>query len=339
MPVYNGERFVGEAIDSVLRQTLPDLELVIVDDGSTDRTAEIIAARAKADSRIVIHRLPSNQGLVGARNACAELARGEFIAVLDADDVSLPDRLERQVAFLRSHSEIGVLGASVQFVDDAGRLGRLKTFPSGPGLVAWSMVFFNSIAHSTVMMRRSAREAVGRYAPEMKHGAEDYDLLVRATRIIRLENMPDVLVRYRTWPGNMTKRFWERLEANSTVIVGRLAESRAAQPVSPEEVGALRGLARDDYPRSPEAIRRLGSLIHAMNAAFIKQPWLDARDRAAIRRDAAVKFWLLSALAARPAPSLAITLAATATHTSPTSLLMFASKIASRIRYRRRGTA
>src|ERR1700683_1920950 len=193
------------------------------------------------------------------------------------------------------------------------------------------MVFFNSMAHSTVMMRRSARDAVGRYAPEMTHGAEDYDFLVRATRIVRVENLPHVLVRYRTCPGNMTKRFCERLEANSTIIVGRLAESLAAQPVSPEEVAALRGLARDDYARATEAIRRLAGLIDAMGATFVEQPWLDARDRAAVRRDAAVKFWLLSALAARRAPSLAITLAATATRTSPTSLFRFATKALRRL--------
>lgn len=331
MPVFNGERFIGEAIDSVLRQTFADLELIIVDDGSTDRTADIVASRSKIDSRIVSHRLPSNQGLVAARNACAELARGEFLAVLDADDVSLPHRLERQVAFLQSHSEIGVLGASVQLVDDSGKLGRLKTFPLRPGLVAWSMVFFNGLAHSAVVMRRATWEAAGRYAPEMKHGAEDYDLFVRAMQIARLENLPDVLVRYRTWPGNTSARAWDRLEENSSTIVKRLAESLAARTVSREEVAALRGLARDDYPQSRDLIRGLAGLIGAMSARFIEQPWLDARDRAAVRSDAAVKLWLLGALAARRDPRMAAELALIATRISPTSVLRFATKALRRL--------
>jgi glycosyltransferase involved in cell wall biosynthesis len=326
MPVFNGERFVGDAIDSVLRQTFTDLELVIVDDGSTDRTAHIVASRAKRDSRIVAQRLPTNQGLVAARNACAALARGDFLAVLDADDMSLPDRLERQVAFLRAHPDVGVLGASVQLIDESGRIGRLKTFPSGPGLVAWSMVFFNSLAHSTVMMRRSTWTAVGHYAPEMKYGAEDYDLLVRAMQVTRLENLPEVLVHYRTWPGNTSTRAWDRLEGNSAAIVGTLAASLAARAVSGEEVAALRGLARDDYPKSADMIRRVAGLIVAMTSSFTAQPWLDPEDRAAVRSDAGVKLWLLSALAARRAPRLAAELALTATRISPRSVMRFTAK-------------
>src|SRR5262245_39958720 len=109
MPAYNGERFVVEAVRSILAQTFRDFELIVVDDGSTDRTAELVAAEQSRDPRVVVHRQPSNQGFRIALNAGCALARGELIARMDADDVSLPERFERQVAFLRAHPEVGVV--------------------------------------------------------------------------------------------------------------------------------------------------------------------------------------------------------------------------------------
>ena len=100
MPVYNGEAFIVDAVRSILAQTLRDFELIVVDDGSTDKTAELLAAERSADARLVVHTQPSNMGFRTALNTGCALARGAFVACMDADDVSLSDRLERQVAFL-----------------------------------------------------------------------------------------------------------------------------------------------------------------------------------------------------------------------------------------------
>ena len=110
MPVYNGEKYLAEAIDSILVQTFTDFELLIVDDGSQDNSAEIIRSYVKRDSRIRFFQQEQNEGSANARNRGIANAKGEFIAAMDCDDVSLPERLQKQVDFLESHPEIGALG-------------------------------------------------------------------------------------------------------------------------------------------------------------------------------------------------------------------------------------
>src|SRR5687768_486166 len=120
MAVYNGERFLREAVESVLGQTLVDIELVVVDDGSTDATAEILDEYAAADSRVVVETW-ANAGRAAARNRGFQLARGPLVAVLDADDVARPERLEVQQRFLEAHGRVGGVGGAVAFVDAEGR--------------------------------------------------------------------------------------------------------------------------------------------------------------------------------------------------------------------------
>ena len=114
MTVYNGEKFLAEAIESILAQTFTDFELLIVDDGSTDESAARIKAIAQRDKRIHFVQLGENVGMADARNCGIAAATGEYIAIMDCDDVSLPERLEKQVAFLRANPEIGALGAGAR---------------------------------------------------------------------------------------------------------------------------------------------------------------------------------------------------------------------------------
>src|SRR5688572_25854696 len=151
IPVYNGERFVVEAIRSILTQTLRDFECIVVDDGSTDQTPQLLAFEQSRDSRITVHRQPSNMGFRTALNTGCLLARGEFIARMDADDVSLPFRFEHQVRFLQTHPQVGVVGSAVQLLNELGERGEIKSFPLESGLAEWSMIFFNSLAHPSVM--------------------------------------------------------------------------------------------------------------------------------------------------------------------------------------------
>src|SRR5262249_47638860 len=113
MPVYNGERFVLEAVQSILAQTYRDFELIVVDDGSTDGTAGLLGRAQSADPRMIVHRQRGNMGFKAALDAGFGRAKGEFIARLDADDVSLPERLERQVAFLDGRADVGAVGSAV----------------------------------------------------------------------------------------------------------------------------------------------------------------------------------------------------------------------------------
>ena len=132
MPVYNTERYVAEAVESILAQTLGDFEFVIIDDGSTDGSRAILEPYAKQDDRIRLISRP-NTGIIGARNEALGLAKGELIAVMDSDDVALPERFEVQVAYLREHPEVVCLGSKVQCIDEAGRFLYEESHGHGNG--------------------------------------------------------------------------------------------------------------------------------------------------------------------------------------------------------------
>src|SRR5947207_2799562 len=172
MPVYNGERFVGEAVESILAQTYGDFELLIVDDGSTDRTAEILSAFAERDPRVIVQTHATNAGFRDALNDGCRAARGTFVARMDADDVSLPHRFAAQIQALAQDPRIGVIGSCVQLIDERGKPARIRPVPIQPALVAWSMLFFNSLVHPAVMMRRDVLEAAGYYPSGCAGGTE-----------------------------------------------------------------------------------------------------------------------------------------------------------------------
>jgi glycosyltransferase involved in cell wall biosynthesis len=336
MPVYNGERFVVEAVRSILAQTCRDFECIVVDDGSTDKTAELLAAEQAADARLVVHRQPSNMGFRTALNTGCALARGELVARMDADDVSLPTRLERQVGFLQANPTVGVVGSAVQLIDAQGVRGRVKSFPLTGGLVAWSMLFFNSLAHPSVMLRRRVLEAAGFYPAGCAGGTEDYALFLEISRTWRLANLDDVLLLYRVWGGNMTKTAWDVQERDAIRLILQFLATRFDVVLTADEATALRGLSRDQYPGDPREAARLGSLIERLVPVYVEHFSADAADAQAIRHDAGIRLWLLSALALRRGSPASLSLAAKAFATSPSSLGSFVAKAARRLTERSR---
>jgi glycosyltransferase involved in cell wall biosynthesis len=196
MPVYNAERYVAEAVESILDQTLGDFEFLIVDDGSTDGSRRILERYAARDPRIRLTSRP-NTGLVGALNEMLAAAGCEFIARMDSDDAALPDRFERQVAYLRAHPEVVALGTRVLLVDPEGaplrEMFELQAHEEIDGAyIAGEM----AICHPTVMARAEAMRRVGGYRPE-HFPAEDVDLWLRLAEIGRLANLPESLLKYR----------------------------------------------------------------------------------------------------------------------------------------------
>jgi hypothetical protein len=321
MPVYNGARFVSAAIASVCQQTYSDFEFLVIDDGSTDATPVLLAEAGRRDSRIQIVSQSINRGVVAARNAGMQRAEGRFVAVMDSDDVALPDRLVRQVAYMEAHPDIAALGGAVQLIDENDVPGPTKAYPLEPALVAWSLLFFNSMAHSTLMLRRDCLK--GGY-PE--GGAEDYALLMELSLRARLANLPEVLVRYRTWPGALTTRTWERQEQHANDIVQHAIAEITGRSVSFHQVHMLRGLARDLYPVRPSDLRETGELIATLAALYVERMTGLRADPAAIRRDAGIRLWLLAVLALRRSPALACSLAARSVGMSPFALLYFIGK-------------
>ena len=165
MSVYNGSRFLREAIESILNQTFYDFEFIIINDGSTDRTAEILATYQ--DKRIRIVRNSDNIGLTKSLNEGLKLARGKYIARQDADDISLPKRLERQISYLEAQPDIALLGTWANSIDERGKILWEMRPPSDPSLLRWSMLFNNNMIHSSVMFNAAKAMDIGGYDSSM----------------------------------------------------------------------------------------------------------------------------------------------------------------------------
>jgi hypothetical protein len=190
MPVYNAEKYLREAVDSILSQTFSDFEFLILNDGSTDHSIDIL--NSYDDSRILIHSSDVNKGLIYQLNLGLNLSRGTYIARMDADDISLQDRFERQIAYLDNHPEVAVLGGTMQSMTEDG----LNCSLYRASINAEEIARKGDLAHPTVMIRSDAIKAVKGYRNAFV-AAEDYDLWLRLGENYILANLEDVLIRYR----------------------------------------------------------------------------------------------------------------------------------------------
>jgi glycosyltransferase involved in cell wall biosynthesis len=245
MPVRDGERFLGEAVESVLTQTVSELELVVVDDGSTDSTPELLAGIA--DPRVrVLTQAPG--GLAAAINAgCAE-ARAPVIARMDSDDVALPDRLERQLAFLDARPDVALLGGGIILVDEDGRELDREHAPATPVLTVR-----NDLVHATVAMRTDAFRELGGYRLDQ---AEDYDLWLRFQERYGVAAISEPVLRYRLHPGQFSVTKLERQALGALCVRAAAHERRAGRPDPLEDVerlddaiAAKLGVSREEIDR------------------------------------------------------------------------------------------
>jgi len=203
MPVYNAERYVAESVESILTQTFTDFEFLIVDDGSTDRSLSILKRYAKADSRIKLKSRP-NTGMVGALNEMIEVARGEYLARIDADDSSLPGRFMSQVDYLRENTDVVCAGTKCQIVDYKGRCICIWYYTDGHDSIQRAALLGKVlVSHSSVMMRRQAILRVSGYRQEF-WPAEDLDLWLRLGEIGRVEILPETLSKVRLHDGSVS---------------------------------------------------------------------------------------------------------------------------------------
>ena len=201
MPAYNAEKYIAEAIDSILAQTFGDFEFIILNDCSGDRTEEIILSYK--DPRIVYLKNEKNLGVAETLNKGLAIAGGEYIARMDADDISLPERFARQVAYLDSHSAVAVLGTNLQCFNEDGVI-RTGWSVSEPRQMKVDMLFSCGLAHPSVMMRTSVIRDLGGYDPEY-NGMEDYELWCRVLESCEITTLPDILLRYRIHGGQVTQ--------------------------------------------------------------------------------------------------------------------------------------
>jgi glycosyltransferase involved in cell wall biosynthesis len=201
--VSDGEPYVRTALESILRQSVSDLELLVVDDGSSDATPKILDEIG--DERLRVLRNSERQGLASSLNRGLEGARGRYVARLDADDVALPRRLERQLARIRTGPPVAVVGSAVLEVTETDRLGTLHVMPSGPGAVRWASLFSSPFFHPSVLADRDLLDAHElRYDTDYLE-SEDYDLWTRLLTVADGDNLREPLTLYRVHPGQASQ--------------------------------------------------------------------------------------------------------------------------------------
>lgn len=194
MAVHNGGKYIRQAIDSLLNQSLHEFELIVVDDASTDESLNMV--RTYSDPRIHILENSVQKGPSYSRNRGWKRARGEYIAILDADDIALPDRLRLQSEYLSANPDVALCGGNFETIDESGNTKSRDRIRRDPLTLRWLLLFGNCFVHSTVMFRREAVESLGGYDETMPRG-EDYDLYLRLASHGRIVFLNDILCRWR----------------------------------------------------------------------------------------------------------------------------------------------
>jgi glycosyltransferase involved in cell wall biosynthesis len=258
LPVYNSEPYLAEALDSILRQTFDDFELIAVYDASIDNSRSRLEDAARRDARVSVVDGPG-RGLVDALNLGLARARGEFIARMDADDVSQSTRFARQVEYLRANPQIAVVGSAITLIDAAGKVMREIEYPLTPVEVARFLIETGSaLAHPAVMARRDAMLSVGGYRSLFQH-AEDYDLWLRLAELHSLANLPERLLRYRhhDTKGSLRHAAAQQLATHVARLCAKARRSGQPDPLEARSVLSLDDLDRFDLAAGQrEAIMR-----------------------------------------------------------------------------------
>ncbi len=242
MSVYNCERYVGLAIESILAQSFSDFEFIIIDDGSSDKSAAIIDDFAQIDMRIrAFHR--ENKGLIFSLNQALAEARAPIVARMDADDIAHPQRFERQIAFLREHPDYGVISAWTTDIDENGRPYPIADHAhpdTHEGFLA-ALEHGTPLCHPATMYRRDLVLAVGGYHAAFKH-CEDLDLWLRLAEKTRLCSLPERLMQYRRTEGQVSNRHIVEQQINGAIARIAWAERRAGRPDPTEGLSEMPGL-------------------------------------------------------------------------------------------------
>lgn len=253
LPVFNAERYLRNAIDSILEQSFTDFEFIIIDDGSEDGSGKIIDDFICRDDRIRLIRR-ANTGYVRALQDGLEIARGDIIARMDADDIAARDRFSKQLSFLDCNPNCVAVGSWVTFVDE-----------DGASLFQWQPPLYHEsidkeclaghggmIIHPAMMMRRVAFDQVGGYRNEFEY-AEDFDLILRLAEIGKLANIADVLLQYRQSPKSVCGRFSEKQQSLIRKAIG--------------EAFVRRGIPKEQLPVLPTP-RAVPTQRHYSNLAM-----------------------------------------------------------------------
>jgi len=301
LPVYNGERFLAEAIESILAQTFTDYEFIIINDGSRDGSGAIIDDYAERDSRIrAFHQ--DNRGLVETLNRGIAVARAPLIARMDADDISLPRRFERQIHRFENRPDLAVVGGCIILIDDAGKRIRRCNYPTGGAALRQLLEHDSPLAHPAVIMRRDIVCGLGGYRRQYKY-AQDYDLWLRMHDAgYGIENVAEPVLLYRQHAEKVS--FQHSQQQTLTAFVAKLAHRArvAGLPDPTDDVAAIDESAMDLFPPSirgdvdTELFVRRHNMLSLADVPTIEQALRDYEQRPAeARRNPIMAHFLMRA--------------------------------------------
>jgi hypothetical protein len=296
MSVFNGERFLAAALDSLMAQSMRDFKVIIVNDGSTDRSAEILEEYAGRTRHMqVVHQ--RNAGVAVAVNRACDLVKTPYIARMDADDISLPDRLARQLGFLRRRPPVALLGGGAEFINESGEVMFRVDVPTGNDEINIMLPERNVFVHSTVVMRRDALLAVGGYRRAFSL-AEDYDLWLRIAERYELANLAEVLVRYRVHRRQVSTT---NLREQTRAVIGARLSAGIRRSGQEDPFGGMESLSDDTLNRlgvgtseiEREVAKAAGSWARVMGEAgdhdtaaiLARQAWEHGRGRVVTRHE------------------------------------------------------
>ena len=263
MPIYNAQDTVVSAINSVLTQTYENIELIVVDDCSTDASLTLLRDVFTGEKRLRVLRNERNKGVAESLNRAIRHATGEFIARMDSDDFSLPKRLEEQWMYLKKHANIGVLGTSFEFC--GARQGK-RIMPHRPAENKVNLLFNPCVCHPSVMIRACAMEPYDK----TYEGCEDYELWWRLAQKTEISNLSKVLLRYRIHPKQVTQR-------NTGVVKSNLQKLRQVQlrdilgTYSDRELELLASFGTLSKQPTEELVREFSTFFEKINAAAYYQ--------------------------------------------------------------------
>ena len=270
MPVYNAEKYLAEAMESVLGQTFRDFELLIINDGSTDGSLKVI--ESFNDERIRYIENETNLRLIATLNKGIELAKGKYIARMDADDICESNRLETQIRFMEANTDVGVCGSWFQSI--GGSSNSIAKYPTTDFLIRYTALYQCPFCHPTVILRTSVlKEHNLQYSKDYPH-AEDYEFWLQLSRVTKMANVPESLLQYRLHESNISKTESET-QLNLSKKIRGLYFQEAGVQVKDEELELFRRLNYQDATFTLSEIKNLGLVLESLTSGAAKTTYLE----------------------------------------------------------------
>lgn len=271
MSVYNAGSYLQEAIDSILNQTFTDFEFIIVNDGSTDTSLTII--NACNDARIKLINNDGNKGLIYSLNKAFSLASGKYIARMDADDISIPERLQLQYQYMEANPQIGVCGGHTLHFSTSGA-AVTRSFLTHQEILGW-MLFNSSVVHPTLMLRVSCLRELGHYFDSSYTHAEDYELWSRLLFKCRFASVDAVLLKYRVHEGQVTQKYKTEQVSNANRVRAALLD-RAGFQYTKEDLEAHCLVGSSAFIETREQLYAIQNWLQKMRAQNQQLQLIDA---------------------------------------------------------------